>query len=113
MTLEWCKKCKTHHFNGCTGKQFLFMVLEKYPSWEWNDDEASEVWAIDPEEAAERGCETEDCESAEYDIVRTGSAEVIIKDEAGKFHTFRIAAESRPHYNAYPKPFEFKIGEKK
>lgn len=63
----------------------------------WKED-WSEVYARDPEDAAEKFAEERD-QGGDYDIIRGGSAEIEVREQ-GSTETYivDVAAESVPQY---------------
>jgi hypothetical protein len=78
------------------------------PVWEARlfgagDDEWLDVRADDAETAAEKFCDQYDS-GGDYDIIRSGSAEVEVRKPGEEAITlWDISAESVPEYHAYPR----------
>lgn len=64
------------------------------------EDDAREIEAFDAESAAEKWADREDCESADYWIVRGTPAKVCVR-EGDKVRTFTVHGETVAAYHAY------------
>lgn len=91
-----CEICKDYHWTDKKCK----------PAFEYNipvdgDEDWQRVRAMDFQEAAEKACEKDDIESADYSIASSGSLEEIrIRNESGEVKRFFVEAETVAVYHA-------------
>lgn len=64
------------------------------------EDDATEIEAADAEDAAKEWAERDDCNSADYLIVRGNDALVHVRAPDGSLHRFMVSGESVPVYRA-------------
>jgi hypothetical protein len=67
-------------------------------------DDGRQLTALSPENAAKDWAQREDCDSADYWIVKGDGATVCVADETGAVHTFRVTGEPCIDYYARPAP---------
>lgn len=96
-----CKRWKLYQ-NLCPCKRF-----ECAQPWrnEVPEENWSEIYAPDAEDAAERFAQESDCDG-DYIIIRNGSAEIWTRDADGTVEKWDIEAESEPTYTARRKSGE-------
>ena len=102
MTAERCPTCGEWVFSKyhkCDPVWFVVIVEgEEQPA----DDDYREVRAVDEEEAAEKGAEEDDCNSADYEIMKGyGDYVAWVKAAAdAKPKRFKVTGEAVPQYHA-------------
>lgn len=100
-----CKRCGEYGWTGESAQRFGFHTC--LPMWECriagNGDDWDEVYAREAEQAAEKFCDQYDS-NGDYTIIQAGEAEVDVRRPGeDEITQWKIAAESVPHYRAYPK----------
>ncbi len=96
-----CNRCQGYPIKGtCACRTFDVAIADR---GEVEDCSWQQIRARDAEDAAEEFAERYDVDSAEYRIVRTGSAEIWTRDDLGTVQKWEIDAEPVPTYNAREK----------
>jgi len=94
---DYCHSCRSFHRPSKHLQVFLVQQVEdigsKFPT-------IVEVHAVDAELAAERWAEDDDCDSAEYGILRGDDAEVVVTAADGTKTRWKVMGESEPTYYA-------------
>lgn len=98
--MPWCRTCEEYMLypnSHVCPPTFLCRMDDRG----YSDDDATQVCARDAERAAEKYCEQWDS-GGDYDVIRSGSANVKVTDpRTGEATFWEIVAESVPQYTAY------------
>lgn len=102
MTAKSCLTCKEWVFSQYHTCQLLWLVAIVEGDEQPADDDYCEVRAADEEEAAERGAEEDDSNSAEYSVLKGhGDYVAWVKAAAdAKPKRYRVTGEAVPQYHA-------------
>jgi hypothetical protein len=98
-SLQWCKDCVTHHYNGAKCYP-LWEVWRSEDGYEETRDDARKIRGYDAESAVERWAEEDDC-GGDYCIVGGSPATVCValegSDEVARYY---VSGETVPSYSA-------------
>ena len=99
--MSWCATCEEYEY-GTHECNPSFLVWSEDDS---DESDATTVYAIDHECAAERWAEDDDCNSADYSIVSGNPATVSVRSiKDGSLMRFKVTGESEPVYSANELP---------
>ena len=99
--MPWCKVCGGLIIDGFGHKCPPKWLVRRE---EWDGEDATEIRAVDAEEAAKKWAEDDDQSSAEYGIVSKDEEPVVIvcRADSGEETRWRVSGEAVPAYYAEP-----------